>query len=135
MKTYEELVALKTFKERYEYLKIGGKVGEMTFGGSRHLNQALYSCYEWKRVRDLVVLRDKGCDLAHPDRPIAGRVVIHHLNPITIEDVVQRKPCVFDLDNLVCTTHTTHLAIHYGDEQLLPSDYVERRPNDTCPWK
>lgn len=135
IKTYTELVAIPSFAERFKYLQLDGRVGEITFGGSRYLNQMLYSCPEWKHIRDRVILRDEGCDLAHPDYALHERAVIHHINPITIEDIVNRNPCVFDLDNLVCCSYRTHQAIHYGNESLLPSELVPRRPNDTCPWK
>ena len=135
IKTYTELIGIPEFIDRFKYLQLNGRVGEITFGGSRHLNQVLYSCPEWKHIRDRVILRDEGCDLAHPDYVLHERAVIHHINPITIDDVVNRRPCVFDLDNLICCSYRTHQAIHYGNESLLPSELVQRRPNDTCPWK
>lgn len=136
IKTYTELVTLSSFLERYRYLRIGGAVGAETFGFERYLNQTLYRSAEWKRVRDLVILRDNGCDLGLNGHEIGGRILVHHLNPITAEDIRFRRRCVLDLDNLICVSHETHNAIHYGDERLLlPSIFIERTKNDTCPWK
>lgn len=135
IKSYSELVTIARFEDRYEYLKLGGFVGEATFGGHRYLNQILYTCEEWGSTRKEVIIRDDACDLADPDHPITGKILIHHIVPITIDDVLKRRPCVFDLDNLVCTSMNTHNAIHYGDSNLLPKPYVERRKNDTCPWR
>lgn len=133
--SYSEMNKLQTFDERFKYLKQFGVVGESTFGGSRQLNQALYSSSEWKRTRRDAIIRDNGCDLGMPDRPIHGSVYIHHINPITPEDILNRNPKIFDLDNIVCVSFNTHQAIHFGDENLLPSNGVERKPNDTCPWR
>lgn len=135
IKRYSELITIVRFEDRYEYLKLGGFVGEATFGGHRYLNQILYTCEEWGSTRREVIIRDDACDLADPDHPITGKILIHHIVPITIDDVLKRRPCVFDLDNLVCTSMNTHNAIHYGDSNLLPKPYVERRKNDTCPWR
>lgn len=135
IKRYSELITIAGFEDRYEYLKLGGFVGEATFGGHRYLNQILYTCEEWGSTRREVIIRDDACDLADPDHPITGKILIHHIVPITIDDVLKRRPCVFDLDNLVCTSMNTHNAIHYGDSNLLPKPYVERRKNDTCPWR
>lgn len=135
MKMYKELIDIPNFLDRFQYLKVSGRVGDRTFGGSRYLNQQLYRSPEWKRVRRDVILRDNGCDLAHPDHPIDGQVYIHHIEPITVEDIAERRSKVFDADNLVCVSFQTHNAIHYGDESLLPKEYVERRKNDTCPWR
>ena len=135
-KTYLELIELKTFKERYDYLKLKGKVGEDTFGYARWLNQVLYSSPEWKKVRNQIIVRDEGCDLGIKDRPIRTKVYIHHINPITKQQIIDRDPIVFDPNNLICVTFDTHNAIHYGDEKLLiPDKPNERRPGDTCPWK
>lgn len=134
-KSYHEMLRIHGFAERYRYLRLHGKVGEVTFGGNRYLNQAFYTSDEWKRIRNEVIIRDNGCDLAVPDREIAGLIYIHHINPITYEDLVEMNDKVIDLDNLVCTSRETHDAIHFGDERLLRPDYVPRRPNDTCPWK
>ena len=135
IKTYSELIAIPTFEERYRYLKVGGKIGEDTFAHSRYLNQILYHSPEWRALRREIILRDNGCDLAHPDRPIPDKCYIHHLNSITPEDIELRRPIVLDPENLVCVSFGTHQAIHYGDESLLHLDIPERRPNDTCPWR
>lgn len=134
-KTYSELIKLQTFQERFDYLLIGGIVGDTTFGGHRYLNQILYKTSEWRLTRREVILRDDGYDLGHEDYPIAGSIYIHHINPVTIDDILNRKPCVFDLENLISTSFNTHNAIHYGDSNLLPSEYLQRSKNDTCPWK
>lgn len=135
-KSYQELISLPTFEERFEYCKLKAGVGDMTFAGHRYLNQLLYRSSEWKTVRRDVIARDMANDLAHPDRPIVKGIYIHHLNPITIDDIENRSSKIFDLDNLVCVSFDTHQAIHYGDEKLLiPTKPTERRPNDTCPWK
>lgn len=135
MKTYSELVKLETFDERYEYLKLNGRVGEDTFGSKRYLNQMLYKSDEWKSIRNKIIVRDNGCDLGIKGRDLDSKVIVHHINPITIEDVLNRNPKVFDKNNLITVSHMTHEAIHYGDESLLVLDPVERRKNDTCPWK
>lgn len=135
IKSYSVVILLPTLEERFEYLKLKGHVGAETFGYDRYLNQILYHDPEWKRIRREVIIRDNGCDLAVKDHEIQGRILVHHINPITIDDVKLRRYCVFDLDNLICTSHDTHNAIHYGDSNLLPKNPVERRPNDTCPWK
>lgn len=133
--SYSEMVKLSTFEERFRYLKQGGVVGDATFAGSRILNQALYSSYEWKRIRREVIIRDDGCDLGIPGRSISGPIYIHHIKSITPEDIRTRDPKIFDMDNLVCVSFDTHQAIHFGDENLLHLDAVERKPNDTCPWR
>lgn len=135
IRTYSELIEIPSFKERYEYLRLDGKVGEDTFGWSRYLNQALYSSDEWKQTRRKVILRDNGCDLAMDGFEIQNRLLIHHINPITAEDIENCSTVIFDLDNLICCSHNTHEAIHYGNSSLLPSDPVIRRPNDTCLWR
>lgn len=134
-KSYRYLQRLNTFLERYNYLRLDGSVGDVTFGNKRYLNQLLYSSEEWKRIRREVILRDDGCDLGHPDFPIGGNVYVHHLNPITLDDILERKPCVFEIDNLICVSFKTHNAIHYGNEEVLPAEPVTRKPNDTCPWR
>lgn len=135
-RSYHELADISDFVERYEYLKLGSKVGELTFNGHRYLNQKFYtSDPEWLKVKRQVILRDEGCDMGHPDFPISGRIIIHHINPITIEDLIERDPKIFDMDNLICVSHKTHNAIHYGDISLLNLPPVERRANDTCPWR
>ena len=123
------------FLDRYEYLKIGGTVGESTFGSNRYLNQILYRSYDWKKFRREMIIRDNGCDLAHPDYEIGGIIILHHINPITIDDVKNRRRCVFDPENVVCVSHRTHEAIHYGDDTLLMKGPVVRRPGDTIPWR
>ena len=134
-KTYKELIAMDDFLDRYEYLRIGGTVGESTFGSNRYLNQILYRSYDWKKFRREMIIRDNGCDLAHPDYEISGIIVLHHINPITIDDVKNRRRCVFDPENVVCVSHRTHEAIHYGDDTLLMKGPVVRRPGDTIPWR
>lgn len=134
-KTYSELSKLKTFKERFEYLKCQAKVGEETFGAERYLNQRLYGSPEWKAFRREIIIRDNGCDLGIEDRNIMTRIEIHHINPITKEDVINRKRNLMDPENAICVSSDTHKAIHYGDYSLIPQDVVERRPNDMCPWK
>lgn len=134
-RTYSEVIMLPTFVERYRYLKIGGRVGSETFGYDRYLNQILYRTAEWKRFRNEIILRDNGCDLACEGYEIVGKILIHHINPITVEDVLQRDPKVFDPENVISTILNTHNAIHYGDESLLITEPIERKPNDTCPWK
>lgn len=135
IRTYSELSSLKTFEERYEYLRLGGRVGAETFGYDRYLNQVFYKDPEWKSVRDKVIIRDNGCDLGIDGRTINSRVIVHHINPITKDDILNRAPCLFDMNNLICTTKRTHDAIHYSDDDLLIKDPVERSKNDTCPWK
>lgn len=135
IKRYSEVIELPTFEERCKYLMLHSKVGELTFNGHRYLNQRLYRCQEWLSVRRQAIIRDKGCDLAHSDYAIIGNVLVHHLNPITIADVVERKPCVFDLENLICVSLNTHNAIHYSDEELIPKGLVIRTKNDTCLWR
>lgn len=135
IKTYSELMSLPTFEERYRYLRIGGKVGEDTFGFDRYLNQIFYKSDEWKEIRNYIIVRDCGCDLGMSDREIFGRIYVHHMNPITKEDILSRSECLLDPEYLICTSDITHKAIHYGDESLLITAPVERRKNDTCPWK
>lgn len=135
IKTYSELIELPTFEERFEYLQLKGIVGQETFGFDRYLNQILYNSKEWKHLRNEIIVRDNGCDLALEGFEIHGRILIHHINPITIDDVIKRRGIVFDPENLVCVTHNTHNAIHYGDKSLLITGPIERRANDTCPWK
>lgn len=135
IRTYSELVSLPSFKERYEYLRLNGSVGLDTFGFDRYLNQEFYRSKEWKSIRDQVIIRDNGCDLGVDGYEIYGRIVIHHMNPILQTDILDRTQLLLDPDYLICTTHATHNAIHYGDEGLLPREPVERTRNDTCPWK
>ena len=135
IKSYSELITIPDYIGRYNYLKIDGKVGAETFGHDRYLNQILYTSDEWRAFRRKVIIRDGGCDMAHEDYELEDRIIIHHINPITVEDVLNRDPKVFDFDNVVCVSHRTHLAIHYGDESQLVLPPVERSRNDTCPWR
>lgn len=135
IKTYSELMSLPTFLDRFNYLKIGGAVGRATFGHDRYLNQILYNSYEWRRFRNGIILRDNGLDLGCEDREIVGKIMVHHIDPITVEDVLERHPKIFDPENVISTSMDTHNAIHYGDEDLLSLGPIERRPNDTCPWR
>ena len=135
IKSYSELITLPTFIERYRYLKLGGRVGEETFGSDRYLNQILYKDRQWLRARDKVIIRDNGCDLGMEGHEIYGKILVHHINPITKEDILRRDPKLFDPENLICTIKNTHDAIHYGDESLLIIAPTIRTRNDTCPWK
>ena len=135
IRTYSELITIQTFEERFEYLQLKGSVGKDTFGYDRYLNQVLYRSPEWKRLRNQIIIRDGGCDLACDGYDIYDKVLIHHLNPITVEDVLTRSRKVFDPDNLVCVSHNTHNAIHYGDVDLLVTGPITRTKNDTCPWR
>lgn len=135
IRRYSELILLPSFEERFEYLKLGGKVGANTFGFDRWQNQAFYRSAEWLRVRDKVIIRDNGCDLGIADRDIGRRIIIHHMNPITVEDIRLAADALLNPEFLICVSHETHNAIHYGDADLLPKDFIPRSPNDTCPWK
>lgn len=135
IRRYSELIKLPTFEERYEYLRLAGLIGESTFGHDRYLNQVLYHSSEWLRFRKEMIVRDNSNDLALDGYPIVVGIILHHLNPLTIEDVENRSNRIFDPENVVCVSHKTHEAIHYGDKSLLPKMLVDRRPNDTCPWK
>ena len=135
IRTYSELIALPTFKERYEYLRLNGRVGEETFGYDRYMNQTFYKSREWLNIRDEVIIRDNGCDLGVEGYEIHGRILIHHMNPITIDDILQRSDFLLNPEYLISTIKRTHDAIHYGDENLLIDVPIERTKNDTCPWK
>lgn len=135
IRTYSELIKLPTFEERFEYLKLDGVVGEATFGFDRYLNQIFYRSPEWKAVRDDVIVRDNGCDLGIEGREIYGRILIHHMNPISKEDILNRSDFLLNPDYLISTIKNTHDAIHYSDSSILILDPIVRRPNDTCPWK
>lgn len=136
IKTYSELIRIPTFLERFKYLRLGGKVGEETFGYDRYLNQTFYRSPEWKRFRRDIILRDQGCDLGIYDREIVGRIFIHHLNPITQRDIVERNMKVLlNPENAISVSYETHNAIHYGDESLLITEPIVRTMNDTCPWR
>lgn len=134
IKSYNELISLPTFEERFIYSKLNGVVGESIFGFNRYVNQAFYSSREWRSIRSKVIIRDDGCDLAIPDRPILSKIYIHHLNPVTIDQLENEDSRIFDLDNLICVSYDTHLAIHYGDISMLPTDVIERKPGDTTLW-
>lgn len=135
IRSYDALIKIPTFLERFEYLKLSSKIGEETFGYERYLNQIFYSSPEWKRFRNEVIIRDMGLDLGVEGHDIPDRIEIHHINPITPEDIEKRSPLLMDMDNVICTSGRTHKAIHYGDESLLVHDPVIRRPNDMCPWR
>ena len=135
IRTYSELIRLPTFEERFRYLKLDGLVGKDTFGFDRYLNQEFYRSKEWKEVRDFVIVRDNGCDLGMGGYEIVGRIYIHHMNPITVNDIVHSSDFLLNPDYLICVSHNTHNAVHYGDEDLLVTAPVERRKNDTCPWR
>lgn len=135
IRTYSELITLPTFEERFQYLKLDGDVGVETFGFDRYLNQAFYSSDEWKSIRNQVIIRDNGCDLGIEGREIYKRIVIHHMNPITKEDLLYKTEYLLNPEYLICTIKATHDAIHYGDENLLLKGPIERKPNDTCPWR
>lgn len=134
-KSYSEVIKLKSFEERFEYLRLNGVVCGETFGSDRYLNQILYHSDEWRRFRNRIITRDNGCDLGCRDREVFDKILVHHINPITIEDVINRSPSIFNPDNVICTSLDTHNAIHYGDISLLNLGPIERKPNDTCPWK
>jgi hypothetical protein len=135
IRTYSELIQYNTLLDRYRYLKLGGKVGEETFGMDRYLNQQFYKSKEWRKVRDEIIIRDGACDLGLPDREISSRIIIHHMNPITKYDILNKTEFLLNPEYLICTLKRTHDAIHYGDESLLFNELVERSANDTCPWK
>lgn len=135
IKTYTELSRLPTFEERYRYLRLRGAVGQDTFGFDRYLNQIFYRSRRWKAVRDHVIVRDNGCDLGVEGYVIHGRIIIHHMNPITLKDIETESEFLMDPEFLITTVHNTHNAIHYGDESMLITAPIERSRNDTCPWK
>ena len=135
IKTYSELITFPTFEERYRYLRLSGSVGEATFGFDRYLNQIFYRSQRWKDIRDYVIIRDSGCDLGVEGYEIYGRILIHHMNPITVNDIERESEFLLNPEYLITTVHSTHNAIHYGDESLLITAPIERRPNDTCLWR
>ena len=136
MRTYGELIKIENFLDRYEYLKLDGAVGSETFGFDRWLNQKFYKSPEWRSVRDEVIVRDGGCDLGIADRPIGGRIYIHHMNPIDVKSIVERKSILLNPEFLICCSHNTHEAIHYSNSDILMLDsFIERKPNDTIPWR
>lgn len=135
IKTYSELITLPTFEERYRYLRLSGMVGMDTFGYDRYLNQALYQSQEWKSIRDFVIVRDNGCDLGIEDYKIHGRIYVHHMSPLIPQDFKVSSNFLLDPEYLICTTHATHNAIHYGDENIIAKGPIVRTKNDTCPWR
>ena len=135
MKTYSELITLPTFAERLDYLSTASKVGQETFGSERYLNQTLYHDPEWRLIRYRAISRDQGCDMAHKDFPIHDRIYIHHINPISAKDILNRSRLVFDMENLVCVSFNTHQMIHFGVMSDKIKEPTVRTPNDTCPWK
>ena len=135
IKTYSELILIPTFEERFKYLQLNGAVGVETFGFDRVFNQRFYSSIEWKRLRDAIIVRDNGCDLGILDRPIHGKIFIHHMNPILLEDIQTSSEFLLNPEYLICTSFDTHNAIHYGNEGLLVKAPIERTPYDTCPWR
>lgn len=135
IKTYSELIRLPTFEQRFDYLKLHGRIGEETFGFDRYIREKFLRSYEWKRIRDQIIIRDDGCDLALPDRGIFGEIIIHHMNPLTPDDIVHGSDFLFNPEYLICTSLLTHNAIHYGNKDSLILDPVERTPYDTCPWR
>ena len=135
IRTYSELSELSTFQERFRYLQLGGFVGEETFGFDRYLNQLFYQSYEWRKIRELVIIRDNGCDLGIEGREIQGKILIHHMNPIDKSDILNRSEFLLNPEYLICTYKNTHDAIHYGDESILFQEPIERTKYDTCPWR
>lgn len=135
IRTYSQLIRLPTFEDRFEYLKLKGSVGKDTFGHDRYLNQVFYSSMEWRRLRDEIIIRDNGCDLGIEGRQIGGKVYIHHLNPLGVNDILTHSEYLVNPEYLICVSFETHNAIHYGDINLLPRDPIERKRNDTCPWR
>jgi hypothetical protein len=135
IRTYRELRRLLTFEERFKYLSLKGHVGQSTFGFDRYLNQNLYRSREWKQTRYKIIERDRACDLGIPGYEIEDKILIHHMNPISIEDIEAGNEDIFNLEFLICTTYNTHRAIHFGDESLLPKPPIVRYPNDTIPWR
>lgn len=135
VRTYSELIKIPTFLERFKYLKLNGSVGVDTFGFDRYLNQTFYRSYEWKRLRNDIIVRDMGCDLGLEGYDIFDKILVHHMNPIGPDDIIHRSDYLLDPEFLICTSKLTHDAIHYGDEQILYQDPVIRTPGDTCPWR
>jgi hypothetical protein len=135
IRRYTELKRLRTFKERYEYLRLAGIVGEATFGFERRLNQLLYTSSKWRRLRNEIIIRDNGCDLGVEGYDLKHKIIVHHMNPLTLKDVEEVSDDIFNPEYLICVSQRTHNAIHYGDASLLPQVPIERTPYDTCPWK
>lgn len=136
IRTHSELIKIPTYRERYQYLRLQGRVGEETFGFDRFLNQYLYQrSARWKETRNKVIIRDHGCDLGVEGHEIYGKIIVHHMNPITMDDLMRESEDIFDPEYLISVAHNTHNAIHYGDENLLITGPIERTKNDTCPWR
>lgn len=135
MKSYSELITIPTFLDRFKYLKLDGKAFDKTFGAERYVNQKFYMSYEWRKFRRDIILRDCGRDLGLEGMEIQGRIIIHHINPIRLDDILNRSVKLMDPENVICTAKATHDAIHFGDESLLFLDPIERKPFDTCPWR
>lgn len=134
IKSYSELILLKTFEERYEYLRLDGIIGEYTFGSHRYLNQKFYSTPEWRRFRNEIIVRDNGCDMGLAGYDIYGIIHVHHINPITKQDILNRSRCLFDPENVICLSESTHKALTYGADVPIQKP-IERFKNDTCPWR
>lgn len=135
IRRYSELILLPTFLERFEYLSLSGKVGEETFGFDRYLNQLFYRSKRWRSIRNEIIVRDNGCDLGIEGLDISDKIIVHHMNPVSLEELEFDNESLYNPDFLICVSHQTHNAIHYGDANLLPKGPIERKPNDTCPWK
>lgn len=135
IRTYSELITIPTFEERFEYLKVPGRVGFETFGSARFINQALYTSDRWKTVRRKVIVRDNGCDLGIDGEEIYDMIIVHHMNPLTIDDILEARPIVFDMNGLISCADNTHKAIHYSRKELLKHRIAERTQWDTCPWR
>lgn len=135
IRTYSELITLPTFEERFQYLKLGGTVGKETFGYDRYLNQILYHSPEWRSIKDYVITRDGANDLGVPGYEIYDRIYVHHMNPLVVKDILERSKFVLDPEYLICTRFSTHQSIHYGDDNIARNAIIERKRNDTCPWK
>lgn len=136
IRTYSELISIPSLKERFDYLKLNGTVGISTFGFDRWLNQRFYKSYEWKRIRDQIIIRDYGCELGVKDYPIQGSITIHHMNPVLVEDIYKNNELIMNPEYLICCSHRMHNAVHYSDNSIFREiNYVERKPNDTCPWR
>ena len=135
IRCYSDLKQIDSFIERYKYLKLHGRVGEETFGFDRYVNQSLYKSQKWKRTRREIIIRDNGCDLGVEGFELDDYIMVHHMNPITLEDIEEERDIIFDPENLICCSSRTHKAIHFGDESLLPKEPTIRRPGDTCLWR
>lgn len=136
VRTYSELIKLPTFIDRFNYLSLKGTVAEETFGFDRYLNQRFYTSREWRQLRNKIIVRDNGCDIGIPGHEIFDYIVIHHMNPLSVNDIIDSSDYLLNPEYLICVSKPTHNAIHYGDESLIaPIDLIERKPNDTCPWR